>query len=363
MACAAASSCTGSPCRRQHRPAYARTLEAGGGRAGANCWAGRFPGRRPYGGRGGPGWPRRPGGPPCSPVGGTSAGTSSASGSPTGNWPPSWYAGPPCWTFRRCCAPAPAVTGRVADGPDRQRILHSTALDPAHCASGHDCRMSTRRRCGPARPQELTTSRHAAGSSRTAGGGLRRRPARRRVQRVSRTGFRRVRPRPVRPPALLALLLVVASPGLAGCQDAPEPPVRIRIATGSPTAVYHAFGQSLAAVLNRELPDVRASVVVTAASAENVRLVGSGEAELVFTQADVLPAAPAAHPPWSRSPGSTTTCCTWSPPPAARPHPGRPARPAGVRGRARLRHRDTAVRLLEVARLGGDRVRQEHARP
>lgn len=86
-------------------------------------------------------------------------------------------------------------------------------------------------------------------------------------------------------------------PGLPGCRDERIEPVPIRIATGSPTAVYHAFGQSLATILNRELAGVRASVVVTAASAENMRLVGGGEAELGFTQADVLPAEPATHPP------------------------------------------------------------------
>ncbi|MEU5908134.1 TAXI family TRAP transporter solute-binding subunit [Micromonospora sp. NPDC047527] len=85
--------------------------------------------------------------------------------------------------------------------------------------------------------------------------------------------------------------MLVAALLTAGCRDARAEPVVIRIATGSPTAVYYAFGQSLAAILNRELPGVRASVVVTAASAENVRLVGSGAAELGFTQADVLPAS------------------------------------------------------------------------
>ncbi|MGW9197256.1 TAXI family TRAP transporter solute-binding subunit [Micromonospora chersina] len=95
--------------------------------------------------------------------------------------------------------------------------------------------------------------------------------------------------------APLALLLLLVA-GLAGCRDEPTEPVRIRIATGSPTAVYHAFGQSLAALLNRELPGVQASVVVTAASAQNVRLVGSGEAELGFTQADVLPPHAPEHP-------------------------------------------------------------------
>ncbi|WP_433392395.1 TAXI family TRAP transporter solute-binding subunit [Micromonospora sp. KLBMP9576] len=180
------------------------------------------------------------------------------------------------------------------------------------------------------------------------------------MQRVSRTRFRRVRPRPARPPALLALLLLVTSPGLAGCQDPPEPPVRIRIATGSPTAVYHAFGQSLATILNRELPDVRASVVVTAASAENVRLVGAGEAELGFTQADVLPAAPDAQPSVvavARVYDDLLHLVTTV---------GGPVRTlADLRGRRvsvgapGSGTEITAVRLLEVARLGGHQVHRE----
>ncbi|WP_436798840.1 TAXI family TRAP transporter solute-binding subunit [Micromonospora profundi] len=108
------------------------------------------------------------------------------------------------------------------------------------------------------------------------------------MHRVSRTSSGRVGHRR----AGTAALLLIAAFLPAGCREARAEPVAIRIATGSPTAVYHAFGQSLATILNRELPGVRATVVVTAASAENVRLVGSGAAELGFTQADVLPTNP-----------------------------------------------------------------------
>ncbi|WP_233513709.1 TAXI family TRAP transporter solute-binding subunit [Micromonospora craterilacus] len=97
--------------------------------------------------------------------------------------------------------------------------------------------------------------------------------------------------------ATLALAVLLALPGLGACRDSPGDSVLIRIATGSPTAVYHAFGESLAAILNRELPNVHAEVMVTAASAENIRLLGAGEAELGFTQADVLPADPGPDPP------------------------------------------------------------------
>ncbi|PZG01444.1 TAXI family TRAP transporter solute-binding subunit [Micromonospora deserti] len=176
---------------------------------------------------------------------------------------------------------------------------------------------------------------------------------------MSRTRSHRARPRPARLPALLALLLVAALPGLAGCRDSPGPPVQIRIATGSPTAVYHAFGQSLATILNRELPGVHASVVVTAASAENVRLVGDGAAELGFTQADVLPAAPAAHPSVAavaRVYDDLLHLVTTA---------GGPVRTlADLRGRrvsvgaAGSGTEITASRLLEVARLGGAEVRR-----
>ncbi|MEH0825560.1 MULTISPECIES: TAXI family TRAP transporter solute-binding subunit [unclassified Micromonospora] len=157
------------------------------------------------------------------------------------------------------------------------------------------------------------------------------------------------------------MLLAVSATGLGACRDTPAEPVPIRIATGSPTAVYHAFGQSLAAILNRELPGVRASVVVTAASAENVRLVGAGAAELGFTQADVLPTGPAAHPSTvavARVYDDLLHLVTTA---------GGPVRTvADLRGRrvsvgaAGSGTEVTATRLLEVARLGGDRVRQAH---
>ncbi|MEQ4301782.1 TAXI family TRAP transporter solute-binding subunit [Plantactinospora sp. B6F1] len=94
--------------------------------------------------------------------------------------------------------------------------------------------------------------------------------------------------------ALAATLAVVtvAMPATVACTSPAAEPTRLRIATGSATAVYYAVGQSLATILNRELPDVTASVVVTAASAENVSLVSTGQAELGFTQADILAAEP-----------------------------------------------------------------------
>jgi TRAP transporter TAXI family solute receptor len=77
----------------------------------------------------------------------------------------------------------------------------------------------------------------------------------------------------------------------AGCVARPSGHRRIRIATGSPTAVYYAVGSALAGVINRDLPGAEAVVQATAASAENVQLILHGGAEVGFTQADIVVAA------------------------------------------------------------------------
>nr|WP_205808327.1 TAXI family TRAP transporter solute-binding subunit [Micromonospora sp. HNM0581] len=159
----------------------------------------------------------------------------------------------------------------------------------------------------------------------------------------------------------LALAVLLALPSLGGCRDDPGAPVVIRIATGSPTAVYHAFGESLAAILNRELPRVRAEVLVTAASAENVQLLNAGEAELGFTQADVLQADPGPDPPVvavARVYDDLLHLVTTA---------GSPVRTlTDLRGRrvsvgaAGSGTKITVDRLLAAAGLDGTQVRQEH---
>ncbi|GAA2186272.1 TAXI family TRAP transporter solute-binding subunit [Micromonospora lupini] len=176
------------------------------------------------------------------------------------------------------------------------------------------------------------------------------------MQRVSRTSSGRAGSRR----AGAAALALVAALTVAGCRDDPAEPMAIRIATGSPTAVYYAFGQSLATILNRELPGVRATVVITAASAENVRLVGSGAAELGFTQADVLPTSPALIPSVdavARVYDDQLHLVTAD---------GGPVRTVGdLRGRRvsvgapGSGTEITSTRLLEVAQLGGNAVRRE----
>ncbi|MEU8184104.1 TAXI family TRAP transporter solute-binding subunit [Micromonospora sp. NPDC049044] len=176
---------------------------------------------------------------------------------------------------------------------------------------------------------------------------------------MRRTSSSRPRRPYARTAALLTVLLTMTL-GAAGCPDTPTKQTSIRIATGSPTAVYYAFGQSLAAILNRELPDVHASVVITAASAENIHLVGSGDAELGFTQADVLPTNAAENSSVeaiarvyddqlhlvTTGGGAVRTLDDLR---GRRVSVGAPGSGTEI----------TATRLLEVADLGGDAVRRE----
>lgn len=85
--------------------------------------------------------------------------------------------------------------------------------------------------------------------------------------------------------ALCGLVTVLA---VTGCVAGRPEHRTIRIATGSPTAVYYAVGTALAGVIERELPETDAKVLVTAASAENVQLISDNGAEIGFTQADIL---------------------------------------------------------------------------
>jgi uncharacterized protein len=98
------------------------------------------------------------------------------------------------------------------------------------------------------------------------------------------------RPRPLAFAAGGLVAVVAASVMLAGGWD-DDQPVRqrtIRIATGSQAAVYYKYGRAYADIINRELPGVHATVLVTTASVTNVQMVRDGQAEVAFAQADIL---------------------------------------------------------------------------
>jgi uncharacterized protein len=86
--------------------------------------------------------------------------------------------------------------------------------------------------------------------------------------------------------AVLAMLTVGA--GVAGCPSGedPVPAGQLRIATGSPGGVYYIYGRGIAEAVRHRIPELRPTVLETAASAQNLRMVAAGEAEIGFTQAD-----------------------------------------------------------------------------
>ncbi len=93
---------------------------------------------------------------------------------------------------------------------------------------------------------------------------------------------------------LLATILLISL--AASSRPVQAPSERLRIATGSPGAVYYAYGQAIADLIRVDLPGVAPEVLVTAASAENARLLTTGNAEVGFMQADIAAATLANNP-------------------------------------------------------------------
>ena len=65
-------------------------------------------------------------------------------------------------------------------------------------------------------------------------------------------------------------------------------PQYLSIATGGTGGVYYPYGGGLAKVLNESLPNVRATAEVTSASADNLKLIRDGKADIAFVLADTL---------------------------------------------------------------------------
>jgi TRAP transporter TAXI family solute receptor len=82
--------------------------------------------------------------------------------------------------------------------------------------------------------------------------------------------------------AAAALVLV------AGCADDTPSYQRgpLTIATGNRGGVYVAYGRGVAEAVNDRLDGVDATVVMTAASVDNLTMIGDGRAQLAFTLAD-----------------------------------------------------------------------------
>ncbi|WP_426506066.1 TAXI family TRAP transporter solute-binding subunit [Dactylosporangium sp. McL0621] len=93
------------------------------------------------------------------------------------------------------------------------------------------------------------------------------------------------------------LLAFAAALPLAACEsDGAEATGNLRIATGSPGAVYYRYGSAIAELCKRYLPNVHASVLTTAASQFNVQSILDGTADVAFTQADIAAENDQSHP-------------------------------------------------------------------
>src|SRR4051812_47494397 len=80
------------------------------------------------------------------------------------------------------------------------------------------------------------------------------------------------------------LAIAVAASLVAGATHAQQK--TIAIGTGGTGGVYYPLGGGLANVLSKSLPGYQATAEVTGGSVDNLKLIGSGQSELAFTQAD-----------------------------------------------------------------------------
>ena len=83
------------------------------------------------------------------------------------------------------------------------------------------------------------------------------------------------------PFSLLLLLTLACSGSGSGTRF-------LSIATGGTGGVYYPYGGGIAKIINENVPGVRATAEVTAASVDNLKLIRDGKADLAFTFADTL---------------------------------------------------------------------------
>jgi TRAP transporter TAXI family solute receptor len=94
-----------------------------------------------------------------------------------------------------------------------------------------------------------------------------------------------VRLEPHRLAAALSAALLVALPA---CKREGGSVRYLSIATGGTGGVYYPYGGGIAKILNENLPGVRATAEVTAASVDNLKLIRDQRADLAFVLADTL---------------------------------------------------------------------------
>jgi uncharacterized protein len=84
----------------------------------------------------------------------------------------------------------------------------------------------------------------------------------------------------------LRALLALGAAAVIGASVAQAQSKQLEIATGGTGGVYYPLGGGFGNILGRELPGVTATARVTGGSVANLQLIGSGKADLCFTQVD-----------------------------------------------------------------------------
>src|SRR4051812_48648704 len=84
---------------------------------------------------------------------------------------------------------------------------------------------------------------------------------------------------------LLAGCFALVAVAAAGAVQAQQQ-TTLAIATGGTGGVYYPLGGGLANILSKTLPNVQATAEVTGGSVDNLKLIGSGQAELAMTMVD-----------------------------------------------------------------------------
>ncbi|MCL2197848.1 MAG: TAXI family TRAP transporter solute-binding subunit [Defluviitaleaceae bacterium] len=84
----------------------------------------------------------------------------------------------------------------------------------------------------------------------------------------------------------LLLMLPVALLLFAACGDADE--VRFTMATGTVAGTYYPLGGAMASVINNHTENINVTITSSGASADNVRQIGLGDAQIAIVQNDVM---------------------------------------------------------------------------
>lgn len=107
--------------------------------------------------------------------------------------------------------------------------------------------------------------------------------------------------------SLLVILLILTLCLLSAACSNSAKNANLTMATGGTSGTYYAFGGVVASVLNDADIGVNINVNSTGASAENVNLIGSGDADLAILQNDVLDYAYHGTNTWEGKPTVTNT--------------------------------------------------------